>query len=143
MRTIRCQTTGEVVNSYKLYLRTKHWEQIKQRKLSQKNYKCEICGAKRNLNIHHKTYERLGCEELTDLQVLCKRCHELIHIHMEFGEDIKTFKRGRYSKRPKPKLTPKQIEMEMRKKKKYRKYFKELDKIKAKAQRELEAINNL
>lgn len=29
--------------------------------------------------MHHLTYERLGCEWLTDLVALCKDCHEQEH----------------------------------------------------------------
>jgi hypothetical protein len=35
------------------------------------------------LEVHHRTYERLGCELAGDLVVLCHACHA-VH-HKEFG----------------------------------------------------------
>lgn len=31
------------------------------------------------LDVHHRTYERLGQEQEYDLTVLCHRCHSLFH----------------------------------------------------------------
>jgi hypothetical protein len=39
-------------------------------------YRCERCEGKRDLEVHHRTYERLGREWDQDLEVLCCRCHE-------------------------------------------------------------------
>jgi hypothetical protein len=36
----------------------------------------ERCGHQYSLELHHKTYERLGRELISDLEVLCKGCHE-------------------------------------------------------------------
>lgn len=41
--------------------------------------RCQGCGDKEKLHVHHKTYERLGHENLTDLVVVCETCHALIH----------------------------------------------------------------
>ena len=38
--------------------------------------RCERCGHPHSLELHHKTYERLGRELTSDLEVLCRRCHE-------------------------------------------------------------------
>lgn len=38
---------------------------------------CERCGTKtQTLDVHHLTYERLGCERDEDLLVVCRPCHE-------------------------------------------------------------------
>ena len=34
-----------------------------------------------NLEVHHRTYERLGEELASDLTVLCNRCHHVHHQH--------------------------------------------------------------
>jgi hypothetical protein len=40
--------------------------------------RCERCNKRtRYLEVHHLTYERFGRELLTDLQGLCKPCHNL------------------------------------------------------------------
>jgi hypothetical protein len=38
--------------------------------------RCERCGYAHELQLHHKTYERLGRELISDLEVLCHQCHE-------------------------------------------------------------------
>ena len=57
------------------YLQSDHWQEVRKRKLKQAGYKCEACGEKVKLDIHHLTYERLGKERLDDLQALCRDCH--------------------------------------------------------------------
>jgi hypothetical protein len=41
---------------------------------------CWCCGAAEEvLDLHHKTYKRLGKERLTDLCRLCRYCHKQVH----------------------------------------------------------------
>ena len=40
---------------------------------------CDTCGASEYLHVHHLNYKRLGAELMSDLQVLCRPCHELVH----------------------------------------------------------------
>jgi len=49
--------------------------------VSQRGGKCELCGKKKNLHVHHTTYENHGLEHihLNDLMVLCKICHAKFH----------------------------------------------------------------
>lgn len=45
-------------------------------------YRCEHCGGyfhKCRTEVHHKTYERVGNEELDDLEILCESCHGKHH----------------------------------------------------------------
>ena len=37
--------------------------------------KCEECGGRTSLEVHHLNYDRLGCELPGDLKILCYRCH--------------------------------------------------------------------
>ncbi len=41
--------------------------------------KCELCGERKGVNLHHKTYAREGHELPEDLAFLCRYCHEAIH----------------------------------------------------------------
>lgn len=66
-------------NDYKHYLQSTHWRQLSRRKKQESNYTCEICHHKGEIHVHHKTYERLGRELLSDLMSLCKYCHKIIH----------------------------------------------------------------
>ncbi|MBA1335853.1 MAG: hypothetical protein HPY66_1671 [Firmicutes bacterium] len=65
--------------SYHDYLQTDHWKEFRQAALDHYGRKCSYCGRKTSLNVHHLTYERLGCEELSDVTILCKECHMKEH----------------------------------------------------------------
>jgi predicted HNH restriction endonuclease len=40
---------------------------------------CSIRQRRAYINVHHKTYERLGHEDARDLQALCRNCHRNTH----------------------------------------------------------------
>jgi hypothetical protein len=61
---------------YLAYLNSAEWRMRRARVLKLAGYQCHRCGAKRPLEVHHKTYERLGAEWDQDLEVLCATCHE-------------------------------------------------------------------
>lgn len=88
MRRVVCRT-GEVFTDYSLYLRSKHWRDVKRRYYSKYPYKCIKCGWKKNIQLHHLTYERIGNERLTDLQALCVRCHREAHGLVKLGQPLK------------------------------------------------------
>lgn len=46
--------------------------------LDRDGYECRTCTSKSDLEVHHRTYERFGNEELGDLVTLCHECHEAI-----------------------------------------------------------------
>lgn len=64
---------------YREYLKTRHWRRLRVVAIKKAKHKCAVCGDTENLNVHHLTYERKGCEKLEDLQVLCRECHENVH----------------------------------------------------------------
>ena len=59
------------------YLELPAWKQVRQKVLERDSYLC-ICG-ERATYVHHKTYENLGQELLSDLVALCKNCHDGYH----------------------------------------------------------------
>lgn len=61
----------------KEYLESRHWKEIRKKVLERDNYLC-ICG-ERATYAHHKTYENLWQEKLSDLVALCKNCHDGFH----------------------------------------------------------------
>jgi 5-methylcytosine-specific restriction endonuclease McrA len=67
--------------SYKEYLLTDHWKDVRNRFWKSKlhHYKCYVCEAKQNLQVHHKSYKRIGKEKLNDLVLLCGNCHNETH----------------------------------------------------------------
>ena len=67
---------------YGAYLRSRHWRRLRAAKLAEVGERCESCGIQGIVQIHHVTYERLRREELSDLQVLCRDCHNDAHGHL-------------------------------------------------------------
>ena len=58
------------------------WRKKRAEVLSLRNYQCEDCGKKNNLQVHHKTYvfnKPLWEYENSDLLVLCLSCHRKQH----------------------------------------------------------------
>lgn len=76
-------------DSYHDYLQSSHWLEKRkyffehsQRIIAMRRNGgvcCEFCKLKTKVNLHHKTYERLGNERTTDLIILCDDCHNTIH----------------------------------------------------------------
>jgi hypothetical protein len=62
-----------------VYLRSDHWRQMRQLALRDAEDRCAVCNSSHQLDVHHRTYERLGAERLTDLLVLCRKCHQVFH----------------------------------------------------------------
>jgi hypothetical protein len=64
---------------YKKYLQTDHWQSLRKEALSAAKYRCQLCNAEGLLDVHHRTYERRGFEDMEDLTVLCRSCHSKHH----------------------------------------------------------------
>ena len=64
---------------YSEYLRTAHWERVRTVALEEAGHACELCGHADRLEVHHRTYERLGFERPGDLIALCSDCHRDHH----------------------------------------------------------------
>ena len=67
--------------TYVQYLQTPHWRDVRKRFWNSKLHKgkCYACGATQNLQVHHKTYKRIGNERMNDLLLLCGDCHKETH----------------------------------------------------------------
>lgn len=65
--------------SYNDYIRSPAWRAVKRRYAEQQPWICNICGTEDGLQLHHRTYERVGEERLEDLMPLCEDCHEMVH----------------------------------------------------------------
>ena len=72
-------STGRQREYREVYLQSDHWRRIREIALGDFEYRCAVCYSPKNLDVHHRTYERLGNERVTDLTVLCRSCHELFH----------------------------------------------------------------
>lgn len=65
---------------YEQYLRSLAWQEKRHFMLGWAGGRCQQCGYSENLEVHHRTYDRLGNERIPeDLEVLCSPCHALLH----------------------------------------------------------------
>lgn len=76
---------------YRRYLKSPQWQETRKRFYNSKMFKtyglkskswcCYCCGVKdQPLDLHHRTYKRLGSENIAvDLVTVCRNCHEKIH----------------------------------------------------------------
>lgn len=78
MKPIKC-ITGEIVNTYKEYLKTKHWAKVKAQFHAEHKKICVMCQGNKYLQVHHMTYANIGNEKEEDLAFLCNDCHKLIY----------------------------------------------------------------
>lgn len=65
--------------SYSEYMRSPQWKRKRYQVLTYWGHKCGMCYKPGKLQVHHRTYERLGCELITDLIPLCEDCHTAFH----------------------------------------------------------------
>jgi len=85
---ILCFDTCEVVYCYRQYLKTRHWRNIQFWFRGNLPPVCFRCGRVHNLNIHHRTYGRVGQELMSDLIYLCEMCHKVTHAEIKFDRQI-------------------------------------------------------
>lgn len=70
--------------AYREYLRTPEWRVTRAQALERAGNCCSLDVTHADdLEVHHRTYERVGHELAADLVVLCHDCHDLHH--KEFG----------------------------------------------------------
>ena len=68
--------------TYVQYLQSEHWRKMRKRKGLNRPRRCDICerpNTEVQLNLHHRTYRRIGRERPDDLCWLCDDCHKLVH----------------------------------------------------------------
>ncbi len=70
---------------YEEYLKTPEWASKRDQALKRDGYCCRACNSSEKLQVHHRTYERRGNEDLNDLTTLCNDCHE--HFHEKISQD--------------------------------------------------------
>jgi len=75
---------------YKDYLQSDHWKGYRGYVLDFWNNECGLCRYPAK-DVHHRRYDRLGAEELTDCIPLCRSCHTKHHTTLK-ETAIETFK---------------------------------------------------
>ena len=85
--TIRTPREKPAREIYDQYLQSQSWRITRNHALRRARYECSKCSSKRNLQVHHKTYERLGREWDQDLEVVCEDCHGNLHLEAMRADD--------------------------------------------------------
>jgi hypothetical protein len=77
----RCTTHEQRADPplYSDYLQSDVWKRTRELALEYYGNACCVCNSRTSLDVHHRTYERLGHERLTDLAVLCRDHHATFH----------------------------------------------------------------
>jgi hypothetical protein len=65
---------------YQRYLKSSHWQEFREKMISQVGRRCQRCDNDGLLQVHHLTYERVWNELASDVLVLCVDCHMLKHL---------------------------------------------------------------
>src|ERR1700758_4734240 len=73
--------------NYINYIKSGRWRNSPARlaELKAAGFRCRICngdGAGSAIEVHHRTYARLGNEHPDDLTTLCSTCHRLVTEHL-------------------------------------------------------------
>jgi len=64
---------------YHEYLLSEKWASLRIKKIAEAGGKCQMCNKNVSLQVHHRTYDNIFNEKLSDLIVLCKYCHKKFH----------------------------------------------------------------
>jgi hypothetical protein len=64
---------------YRAYLDSPQWRAKRERILTTRGRRCEVCRFHERLSLHHLTYVRLYDELDSDLLVVCESCHAALH----------------------------------------------------------------
>lgn len=80
---------------YQEYLQTDHWKTMRRRALAAAEHRCQTCNDTKNLDVHHRTYERQGEELLSDLTTLCGSCHAIFHGNGRLANSLRPSERKR------------------------------------------------
>jgi hypothetical protein len=102
-------------DDYADYLNSPHWRALRTNALG--DNACCMCSGREELQVHHRSYRRLGRENESDLMVLCRVCHNRVHrwLDAKYPQRSVCFKSERtdqaiaaLSKIPRRERTPKQ-----------------------------------
>ena len=73
------------MTEYEKYLQSESWQNKVREVKRRAGYACLLCMSPHRLEVHHRTYDRMGNELLEDLVVLCATCHQRHHGRQRSG----------------------------------------------------------
>lgn len=65
--------------SYSAYISSDAWRRRRAQYFASHKRRCWLCRGKQHIELHHRTYERMGHELDEDLVALCRDCHAALH----------------------------------------------------------------
>lgn len=65
--------------NYYEYIYSEEWKLKAKEAKKRAGFRCQLCNGEKELNAHHRTYDRLGSELPEDITVLCRDCHAKFH----------------------------------------------------------------
>ena len=88
-------------SEYVRYLRSDKWKRKRMALGFKRNFTCELCGtyARDAFEVHHKTYEHIYKEPLSDLMFLCPHCHRVLEAQKRRERKLRDVYKQRNSKR--------------------------------------------
>jgi hypothetical protein len=69
---------------YREYMMSLEWAQRREAVMGRCGGMCEKDCGRRAIDVHHRTYIRVGREKLTDLIAMCRTCHQDEHGGKQF-----------------------------------------------------------
>lgn len=66
------------ISKYQIYLKSESWQIKRQQVIERDNGFCRRCSSK-GTDVHHLHYNNIYNEDLNDLILLCRSCHEKAH----------------------------------------------------------------
>lgn len=80
----------QVAMSYAKYMQSQRWASRKSAYYAKHQKSCRACRSEDQIDLHHRTYERMGFEPDSDLVPLCSRCHAAVHdMHKRLGGSLR------------------------------------------------------
>jgi len=73
---------------YQAYLCSREWSEKKEAVRKRSSGICERCRVYLMDAVHHLTYERKYAEQLSDLQEICRACHEFTHAKSQYDPRV-------------------------------------------------------
>ena len=67
------------------HMQSQYWFNLKQYRLALANYVCESCGTSGPLELHHVDYSNLLAENINDVRVICRQCHQAVHNRLGYN----------------------------------------------------------
>lgn len=66
-------------STYRDYLLSDEWKKFRLRCLEYYGNHCYGCKRTDNLQAHHRHYDRVGTEDISDITIYCQECHRKMH----------------------------------------------------------------